>query len=106
MAILIFISILSLLILVHELGHFFMARKFGIKVEEFGFGYPPKLYSFKKKGVIWSFNLLPFGGFVRLKGEDVGMGKDSFASQPKRVRLLVLFAGVAMNFLLGVVLFA
>lgn len=105
MAILSFLIILSVLILVHELGHFFMARKFGIAVEEFGFGYPPRLFSLKKKGMIWSFNLLPFGGFVRMKGEDLVSGKDSFAAQPKLVRLLVLLAGVAMNFILGVVLF-
>lgn len=114
MAILSFLIILSILILVHELGHFLMAKKFKIKVEEFGFGYPPRFFGIRKKGTIYSLNLLPFGGFVRMKGEDPSTslrassaaGKNSFASQPKRVRLMVLLAGVAMNFLLGVVLFA
>lgn len=106
MAILSFLIILSVLILVHELGHFLMAKRYGIKVEEFGFGYPPRLVGIKKRGTIYSLNLLPFGGFLRLKGEDLAAGKNSFAGQPKRVRLLVLLAGVAMNFLLGVVLFA
>ncbi|MDZ7586805.1 MAG: M50 family metallopeptidase [Patescibacteria group bacterium] len=106
MAIISFFIILSILIMVHELGHFFMARKFGIKVEEFGFGYPPRLFGVKKRGTIFSLNFLPFGGFVRLKGEDLTAGKNSFAGKPKRVRALVLLAGVAMNFLLGVVLFA
>jgi len=106
MAILSFLIILSVLILVHEAGHFLMAKRYGIKVEEFGFGYPPRLIGIKRKGVVWSLNLLPLGGFVRMLGENVPEGKDSFASQRKRVRLLVLLAGVAMNFLLGVVLFA
>lgn len=114
MALISFLIILSILILVHELGHFLMAKKFGIKVEEFGFGYPPRLFGIKKRGTIYSLNLLPFGGFLRLKGEDPStslrasssVGKNSFASQPKRVRLLVLLAGVVMNFLFGVVLFA
>ena len=106
MAILSFLIILSILILVHEAGHFLMAKRYGIKVEEFGFGYPPRFFGIKKRGTIYSLNLLPFGGFVRLKGEDLSEGKNSFASQSKRVRLLVLLAGVVMNFLLGVVLFA
>ena len=97
MAIISFLIILSILILVHELGHFLMAKRYGIKVEEFGFGYPPRFFGIKKRGTIYSLNFLPFGGFVRLKGEDL---------KPKRVRLLVLLAGVVMNFLLGVVLFA
>lgn len=106
MAILSFLIILSILILVHELGHFLMAKRYGIKVEEFGFGYPPRLVGIKKRGTIYSLNLLPFGGFLRLRGEDLATGKNSFAGQPKRVRLLVLLAGAVMNFLLGVVLFA
>ena len=106
MAIFNFLIILSVLILVHELGHFLMAKRFRIKVEEFGFGYPPRLLGFKKQGTVYSLNLLPFGGFLRLKGEDLAAGKNSFAGKPKRVRLLVLLAGAVMNFLLGVVLFA
>lgn len=114
MAILSFLIILSILIIVHELGHFLMAKRYGIKVEEFGFGYPPRFFGVKKRGTIYSLNFLPFGGFVRLKGEDPSTslrassaaGKNSFAGKPKRVRLLVLLAGAMMNFLLGVVLFA
>src|SRR3972149_11126960 len=107
MAILIFIAILSLLILVHELGHFFMARKFGIKVEEFGFGYPPRLWGKKIGETIYSLNLLPFGGFVRMLGEDPTSKKlpRSFSTQTRGKRALVLIAGVVMNFLLGVILF-
>jgi len=112
-AILSFLIILSILILVHEVGHFLMARRYGIKVEEFGFGYPPRLIGIKRQGVIWSLNLLPFGAFVRLLGEDSEKQvkgksnlKRAFFNQTKKVRSLVLLAGVAMNFLLGVVLFA
>ncbi len=60
-----------MLVLVHELGHFFTAKSFGIKVEEFGFGFPPKLFSFKKGETEYSFNLLPLGGFVKIFGETV-----------------------------------
>lgn len=106
MAILSFLIILSVLILVHEVGHFFLAKRYGIKVEEFGFGYPPRLIRIKRKGMVWSLNLLPLGGFIRMRGENMPEGKDSFASESKRVRVAVLLAGVIMNFLLGVILFA
>jgi len=65
MNILIFIIILLILVLVHEFGHFFAAKKFGIRVDEFGFGFPPRLFSFKKGETEYSFNLLPIGGFVK-----------------------------------------
>ena len=70
MDILIIIIGISLLILVHEFGHFLAARKFGVLVEEFGFGFPPRLFSKKIGETIYSLNLLPFGGFVRLYGEN------------------------------------
>jgi regulator of sigma E protease len=107
-----FIIILSVLVLVHEMGHFFVAKRFGIKIEEFGIGYPPRMWGKKIKGTIYSLNWLPFGGFVRMLGEDSNeqinkkqdIGK-AFFNQKKRVRIVVLLAGVVMNFLLGVVLF-
>lgn len=105
-SLLIFLAILSLLIFIHELGHFVAARKQGIKVEEFGFGYPPRLWGKKFKGTLYSLNLLPFGGFVRMRGEDEAAGRESFYIQPKLSRFIVLVAGVVMNFLLGVFLFA
>lgn len=104
-SILTFLIILSVLILVHELGHFWSAKRHGIKVEEFGFGYPPRLFGVKRGETIYSLNLLPFGGFVRMLGEDEAAGSRSFFVQKKLVRTLVLLAGVTMNFLLGVVLF-
>jgi len=104
-SILTFLIILSVLILVHELGHFWSAKRHGIKIEEFGFGYPPRLFGSKIGDTVYSLNLLPFGGFVRMLGEDQAAGNRSFFVQKKSVRMLVLLAGVTMNFLLGVVLF-
>ena len=107
-----FIAILSILVLVHELGHFWVARRNGIKIEEFGVGYPPRILGKKIGETIYSLNWLPFGGFVRMLGEDSGDQVDNkidlkraFFNQTKRVRVAVLLAGVIMNFLLGVVLF-
>lgn len=111
-SILVFIIILSILVLVHELGHFISAKRHGIKVEEFGFGYPPRVWGIKRGETIYSLNLLPFGGFVRMMGEDsqeqLEKGADvkrAFFSQKKVTRVIVLMAGVTMNFLLGVVIF-
>ncbi len=108
----VFILILGLIILVHELGHFVMAKRAGIKVEEFGLGFPPRIFGIKKGETIYSLNLFPLGGFVRIHGED-GKKKDdpdanrAFYSKPIGVRAKILVAGVAMNlissiFLLGV----
>ncbi|MBD3156532.1 RIP metalloprotease RseP, partial [Candidatus Peregrinibacteria bacterium] len=65
-----FIVVFSIIILIHEWGHFWTARKVGIKVEEFGIGLPPRIWGKKIKGTIYSVNWIPFGGFVRLYGED------------------------------------
>ena len=74
--ILVFLLILSVLVLIHEAGHFFVAKKFGIKVEEFGFGFPPRLFGKKIGETLYSINWLPIGGFVKLYGEDeAGGGK-------------------------------
>lgn len=106
-----FIVIFSLLILVHEFGHFFVAKKAGIKVEEFGFGLPPRIYGFKPKNseTVYSLNAIPFGGFVKLYGEDssnkkVLASKRSFAAKSPRVQIAVVVAGVLMNFLLAFLL--
>jgi len=102
----IFLVVLALLVLVHELGHFFAARKAGMKVHEFGFGFPPKLFSKKIGETEYSFNLLPLGGFVRIKGEDGGAVNelDSFGYQKAWKRIIVLVAGVTMNFVLAGIL--
>lgn len=101
--VIIFVLILLALVLVHEWGHFFSARRLGIGVEEFGFGFPPRLASINHRGTKFSFNWLPLGGFVRLKGES-GENKndpDSFANQKPWRRAIVLVAGVVMNMVLA-----
>lgn len=106
----IFLIVLSILVLVHELGHFFMARRLGVKVEEFGFGIPPKLVGVKVGETLYSINLFPFGGFVRLYGEDADQNiedpKRSFMGKSKKVRFAIIIAGVVMNFILAVVAFS
>lgn len=116
--ILVFIIILSILVLIHEAGHFFVAKKFGVKVEEFGFGFPPRIYGKKVGETIYSINLLPIGGFVRLYGEDdagsgkIGAVKDytklkdkdlqrAFFVRPVWQRASIVLAGVIMNFVLA-----
>lgn len=119
--ILVFAVILGILIFVHELGHFLVARRNGIFSEEFGFGFPPRIAGvwrdeksgklkflfgkkkIKSKNTIYSLNLIPLGGFVKIKGEG-GEGKndpDSFAGKSAWIRIKVLAAGVIMNFLLA-----
>ena len=108
MIILIIIISLSLLIIAHELGHFFAAKLFGVKVEEFGFGFPPRLAAKKHGETEYSINALPFGGFVRLHGEDGTETegehidvKRSFANQPAWQRASIILAGVIANVLVG-----
>ncbi|MFH1142429.1 MAG: RIP metalloprotease RseP [Candidatus Uhrbacteria bacterium] len=106
--IVIFLAVLSILVLVHEIGHFITARRLGCKVEEFGIGFPPRLFAWKRKkdGIEYSVNWIPLGGFVRIKGESglFRSHKDSFSAKPIWKRFVILFAGVAMNFLLAAVL--
>lgn len=115
MTILIFILVLVALIVVHELGHFFVAKWSGMRVDEFGIGYPPRALTFwKHNGTEYTLNWLPFGGFVKIYGEDDSMpetGKDpvdtkSFASKPHHIQALVLIAGIAMNMLFAWLLFS
>lgn len=106
LTIIIFLLLLSVLVFAHELGHFFVARKMGMKVEEFGFGFPPRIFGIKKGKTVYSFNLIPLGGFVRIKGEsgEHKEDQDSFASKPARKRFAVLIAGVTMNMVLAAAL--
>lgn len=94
------------LILVHELGHFWAARAFNIRVEEFGIGYPPRMIKlFERKKTIFSLNWIPLGGFNKLSGEDNPEIEGGFASAPKIARFVVLIAGATMNILLAFLLF-
>ena len=101
-----FVVILSVMMFVHELGHFITARLAGITVQEFGFGLPPRLFGFKRNGVIYSINLIPFGAFVKMLGEEDPTAPGSFASKPLGIRAIVLAAGSAMNFFLAVLAFS
>lgn len=106
LTIIIFILILGLLIFVHEFGHFIVAKRKGLKVLEFGFGFPPRLFGIKRGETTYLINLIPIGGFVKILGEEGEAESDpkSFSSKPVRVRALILVAGVLMNFLLAMVL--
>lgn len=109
MTLLLFLIIISILVFVHELGHFLIAKWAGIKVEEFGLGFPPRLLAIKRKETTYSVNALPIGGFVRLYGEDESVEKDrarSFYHKGRIVRAGVTVAGVIMNFLLAVLVFS
>ncbi len=121
-AAIIFLIILSALVLIHEAGHFFAARLFGVKADEFGYGLPPRIVGMVKVGktwkkvsakdqkkyanTIWSFNWLPIGGFVRIKGEsgENETDPDSFHAKPIWQRIIILAAGVCMNWALAAVL--
>lgn len=123
LTIVIFLLILTVLVIIHELGHFLVAKKFGIKVEEFGFGFPPRLFGIKKGETLYSINALPIGGFVKLFGEDEAGGgtlrlrsgqesvgksadlKRAFFARPASERAAVVVAGVVMNVLLAIIIF-
>lgn len=108
-----FFLVLSILVLIHELGHFVVAKLSGMLVEEFGFGLPPKLFGIKFGGTLYSINLLPFGGFVKIFGEETVKEKTkselrnpklkrSFSEKPWYLRAAVVVAGPMMNFILAV----
>lgn len=109
------ILILSLLVFIHELGHFIMAKRAGVRVEEFGLGIPPRIIGKKYGETLYSLNVFPFGGFVKVSGEDpedisgtlAEAMKDprNFMSKSPSVRAGILVAGIVMNFLLAFVLY-
>ncbi len=101
--------LLNLLVIIHELGHFIVARRNGVEVEEFGLGFPPRMVSWTGGRGFWrcrySLNWLPIGGFVRLKGEhNSSREPGSYGAAPLKAKLKILLAGVVANFLVGVVL--
>jgi regulator of sigma E protease len=105
MTIIIFILVLAIIILVHEFGHFIVAKKSGVKVEEFGVGLPPRIWGKKIGETLYSVNWIPFGGFVRMLGEDAGvpvpklpetLGR-SFSDKSKLTQALILIAGISFN---------
>ena len=113
--IIIFIFILGVLVLIHELGHFIAAKKNGVKVEEFGFGFPPRLWGIKRGETLYSVNLIPIGGFVKVFGEEYQeKDKKQISEQQKKhtfiykkpwQKVIILLAGVIMNVLLAILIY-
>jgi len=100
-----FLGLLVVLVLVHELGHFLTARAFGVRVLEFGLGYPPRLFGVRIGETLYSLNLLPLGGFVRMEGEENPQSPRSLASQGILPRFLIIASGAGMNALLALGIF-
>lgn len=108
------ILILSSLILIHEFGHFYAARKNGVRVDEFGIGYPPRIWGKQIGETLYSINVLPLGGFVRIAGEEIESDKEekeyikdpgSFVTKPPKIQALILVAGIIMNTVMAISLF-
>lgn len=111
MSILLFLCILLILVLVHEFGHFATAKWFGIRVDEFAFGFPPRLFGVKRGETTYAFNALPLGGYVKIYGEDPNEVGDadrsrSFAAQSRWVQSAVVLAGIVANMILAWVFFS
>src|SRR5688500_16814454 len=103
------LAFLVVLVVIHELGHFIVARRSGVRVHEFGIGFPPraKVLGTDSKGTTYTLNWLPIGGFVKLEGEEgESVEDDAFVNKPLRTRLAILLAGVFMNLVLAFVVFA
>jgi len=93
---------LSLLLIFHEMGHFFFARRYGVNVSEFGFGFPPRLFGWRKNGVIYSVNAIPFGAFVKIdEGKKENPTPGSFAAQSLGHKNMILLGGVLANFIIA-----
>ena len=106
MEVVIFVLVIIALIVVHEFGHFVAAKLSGMRVDEFGIGYPPRALTIGKRGdTEYTLNWLPFGGFVKIYGEDGNQeGPDSFTARPRILQAIVLLAGVTMNLLFAYLL--
>jgi len=111
--IILFFVILAVLVLIHEFGHFYAAKKSGVRVDEFGLGFPPRLWSKKVGETTYSINAIPFGGFVKIFGENPDeeslTGPDSsrsFVKKPKWIQVIILAAGITMNVIFAWFLFS
>jgi regulator of sigma E protease len=105
-AVITFLVILIILVIAHEFGHFITAKSRGVAVLEFGVGFPPRIWSFKRGETVYSINATPLGGFVKLAGEEDPSIARSLASKGYGTRVLVLAAGSLMNIVLPIVLFS
>lgn len=105
LTIILVVLLFSFLVLAHEFGHFIVARRNGVQVDEFGIGFPPKIWGVQKGKTLYTINLLPLGGFVRLKGEQgESHAVDSFAAKGAWVKSKILLAGVTMNLFIAYVI--
>ncbi|WP_419769498.1 MAG: RIP metalloprotease RseP [Candidatus Marinarcus sp.] len=106
-----FLIVLSVLVFIHELGHFLAARFFGVTVHTFSIGFGKRLISKEFKGTTWQFSLIPLGGYVKMKGQDdsnpslIEEGDDSYNTKKPWQRIIILFAGPFANFALAAVLY-
>ena len=105
-AVILFLGIIMLLALPHELGHFLAAKRYGVRIEEFGLGFPPRLFAIKRGETVYSLNAIPFGGFTKLAGELDPSLPNGLASKSTGVRFVVLVIGSLINALLSVFLLA
>jgi regulator of sigma E protease len=102
-----FILIIITLIFTHELGHFLASKMFNVKVEEFGVGFPPRIFKFKKGETLYSLNLIPLGGFCKILGENETINdKRSFSQQPAYKKIIILLAGVIFNFAFAIIIYS
>jgi len=111
-SIILFLIVLAVLIISHEFGHFIAAKRSGVRVDEFAIGFPPKIYSWTRGETKYSINLLPFGGFVKIFGEDISEEipeaerARSFSGKKRAIQLMIVLAGVFFNFILAWFLFS
>lgn len=102
-----FIFFFGLTIFIHEMGHFLTGRLFNVTIEEFGFGYPPRMLKlFTHKGTLFSLNWIPLGGFVRFKGENDPQEAGSLAAEKPGKRLVILASGAVLNIITGILIFS
>jgi regulator of sigma E protease len=101
--------LIGIMILIHELGHYWAAIYFGVRVEAFSFGFGPRIFGFKKGDTDFRFSLIPFGGYVKMTGQsdtgeafEASADEGSFMNKPRWQRLIIAFAGPAMNIILAV----
>src|SRR5207302_6948659 len=106
----VYVLILGLLIVFHELGHMIVAKRAGVTVSEFAFGFGPRLFGIERGGTLYTINLLPIGGFCRMVGEDTAddgsADPGNFQHKPLYARALIILAGPFFNFILAALLFA
>ncbi len=106
LTVVIFLIILAVLVFIHELGHFLAAKISGVRVDEFSLGFPPRIFSKTFGETKYSIGCLPFGGFVKIFGEDGDIGEKSFAAKSRPIQVFILISGIIGNIILAWILFS